>query len=135
MKRINTKIKNTNKTKTKTKTKNLKTKTHEWIKVENGIATVGLDVEVKEAIGEIVHIELPKVGKKYKKGEEICVLESSKSAFDLYAPLTGKITEVNKRLFKEIELINKEPERQGWLYKMELADLKELKDLKEPEKC
>ncbi len=116
----------------KNKTYHLKTKTQEWIKVEAGIATVGLSAEAKAAIGEIVHIELPEIGKKYKKDEEISVLESSKSAFDLYAPFSGKITEVNKRLFKEMELINKEPETEGWLYKMELADLEDLKEL---ERC
>ena len=116
----------------KTKTYHLKTKTHEWVKVEAGIAMVGLSADAKTAIGEIVHVELPQVGKKYKKEEEICVLESAKSAFDLYAPFSGRITEVNKRLFKEIALINKEPEAEGWLYKMELIDLKDLKEL---EKC
>ena len=116
----------------KTKIRHLKTKTHEWIKVEDKTATVGLSAYAKAAIGEIVHIELPKTGKKYQKGQEICLLESAKSAFDLYAPLSGKITEVNKRLFKEIDLINKEPEAQGWLYKMLLTDLNELKEL---EKC
>lgn len=116
----------------KNKTFNLKTKTHEWIKVEDKIATVGLSSYAKEAIGEIVHIELPEIEKKYKKGEEICVLESAKSAFDLYAPFGGRITEVNKNLLKEIDLINKEPETKGWLYKIELVDLKDLKEL---EKC
>lgn len=103
-----------------------KTDAHEWIKVEGKIATVGISAYAKEAMGEIVHIEMPEINRIYKKNDTICVLESQKSAFDLYAPLEGKIIEINEKLLTEVDLINQDPENRGWLYKMELVNLKAL---------
>ncbi|MFA5250597.1 MAG: glycine cleavage system protein H [Parachlamydiales bacterium] len=93
---------------------------HEWIKKKGRTITVGLKKAIKEAIGEIVFLELPQVGRTYKKGEQILVLEGAKAAFDLYAPLTGKVSAVNRRLLKQVRLLNQDPEKSGWLYRMEL---------------
>ena len=103
---------------------------HEWVKIEKNIAIVGITAYAKKEIGEIVNVELPKVGKMVKAQEEVCIIESTKSAIDVYSPVSGKIVEVNNRLIENISLINFSPEKEGWLFKVEAADLKELEGLK-----
>jgi glycine cleavage system H protein len=103
---------------------------HEWIIIEDNIATVGITAYARKEIGEIVNLDLPKVGRKVRLGEEICVIESTKSAIDIYSPLSGKIVEVNGALIKDVGLINRSPEKEGWLFKIEATDLKELEGRK-----
>lgn len=101
------------------------TESHEWITCEGKIGTVGITDHAQKELGEIVHIELPKVGGKVKAGEEVCVLESTKAAVDIYAPVSGKITAVN-------ELLRSDPTKlkgTAWLFKIELSDAKELEGL------
>ena len=101
---------------------------HEWVKVNKTVATVGLLLYAKKEIGEIVNIRLPKVGKKVKKDESICILESMKSAIDIYAPISGKIVAVNEKLKSDLNLINQDPENEGWLFKIESTDVQELEE-------
>ncbi len=77
----------------------------------------------------MVYVDLPEVGREVKKGEVVASIESVKAAADVYAPLSGKIVEVNEKLDTEPELINKDPEGEGWLFKMEISDEGELEDL------
>lgn len=103
---------------------------HEWVKIDKNLATVGITAYAKKEIGEIVNIELPEVGKEVKAHEEVCIIESTKSAIDVYCPLSGKIVAVNRKLIDNISLINTSPENEGWLFKIEVTDLDELEGLK-----
>ncbi|ACB09088.1 glycine cleavage system H protein [Thermotoga sp. RQ2] len=105
------------------------TKTHEWVVVEDKVATVGITNHAQEQLGDVVYVDLPEVGREVKKGEVVASIESVKAAADVYAPLSGKIVEVNEKLDTEPELINKDPEGEGWLFKMEISDEGELEDL------
>ncbi|MCS7174308.1 glycine cleavage system protein GcvH [Pseudothermotoga sp.] len=109
------------------------TKTHEWVKVEGKIAIVGISNHAQEKLGDVVYVELPQVGKIVKKGEAFMSIESVKAASDVYAPVSGKIVEVNQKLSNQPELINKDAEGEGWLVKIEIVDLKELSDLLDDE--
>lgn len=102
------------------------TETHEWIDIENGIGTVGITEYAQKELGEIVYVELPKVGKEVKKGQEAVVLESTKAAADVYSPVSGKIVEVNTALSEASELVNSFPEKEGWLFKLALSNPQEL---------
>lgn len=102
---------------------------HEWIKVEADIGTVGVSDHAQHELGDIVYVELPQVGKKVKSEEEVAVLESTKAAADIYCPVSGDIIEVNQRLKEMPELINESPESQGWIFKIKLSDPKELENL------
>jgi glycine cleavage system H protein len=105
------------------------TETHEWIDVQNGVAAVGVTNHAQKELGDIVYVELPKVGKQVKKGEEAAVLESTKAAADVYAPVSGLIVEVNSALVENPELVNLSPEKDGWLYKLKLSDPSEFETL------
>lgn len=110
------------------------TESHEWIAVESGVGVVGITHEAQRELGEVVHIELPSLGKEVKAGEEVAVLESTKAAADIYSPVSGKIVAVNEELLKQLEKINAAPEKEGWLYKIQLsqpAELERLLDRKE----
>jgi glycine cleavage system H protein len=103
---------------------------HEWINIEKDIVTVGITAYALKEIGEIVNVELPEIGSMVKAKEDICVLESVKSAIDIYSPVSGKIVDTNKKLEEDISILNGDPENKGWLFKIECMDLKELKELK-----
>ena len=98
---------------------------HEWIEIEGNLGTVGVTKYVKNEFGEIVYVELPLVGKKIVLGEEVAVLESTKAASDIYAPISGEITEINTALKEDLSLLNKDPEGSGWLFKMTLSSIEE----------
>lgn len=100
--------------------------THEWIRVEGKIGVVGITKHAKEELGEIVHVELPKIGAKVALGEEVCVLESTKAAADVYSPVSGKIVAVHEELRTSPQKINRDPEGEGWLFHIELERPKEL---------
>lgn len=102
------------------------TESHEWISVEEGIGLVGITKEAQKELGEVVHVELPFLGKEVKAGEEVAVLESTKAAADIYAPVSGKIIEVNRDLADVADSINQAPETEGWLFKIELSHPAEL---------
>ncbi len=105
------------------------TKSHEWIQLNGKVGTVGITEFAKNEIGDIVHIELPKAGHVIKAGEEVCVLESTKSATDIYSPVSGKITLINTALKSSPDPINRSPEKDGWLYQIELSQPKEIESL------
>ncbi len=105
------------------------TESHEWIKVENGIGTVGITDVAQDELGEIVYVELPAVGKNVKAGQEIAVLESTKAAADIYSPVSGEIIEINQKLVDFVQDINRSAEQEGWLFKIKLTDPNELDNL------
>jgi glycine cleavage system H protein len=109
------------------------TETHEWIDVKNGVGIVGVTDYAQKELGDIVYVELPKVGSEVKKGQEAAVLESTKAAADVYAPVSGKIVEVNLALKDASELVNNSPQKDGWLFKLTLADPKEFDALMDTE--
>ena len=105
------------------------TETHEWIEVEDAIGTVGITEYAQKELGDIVYVELPKVGKEVKAGDEVAVLESTKAAADVYTPVSGTIFEVNKTLEHASELVNSSAEKEGWLFKIKLSQPQELDKL------
>lgn len=107
------------------------TPSHEWIEVKEGLGTVGITAHAQKELGEIVFVQLPKIGAVLRAGEEACVLESTKAAADIYAPVSGKVVAVNDEVGKNPQVLNKSPESAGWLFKVALADLKELEKLME----
>lgn len=104
-------------------------KDHEWVKVEGGVATVGITSYAQEQLGDVVFVELPAVGKKVKAGEEAAVVESVKAASEVYAPLTGEIVGANADLEANPALVNSDPTGAGWFFKIKLSDPGELKGL------
>ena len=105
------------------------TDSHEWIQVEKDIGIVGITKYAQQELGEIVYAELPKVGSHLEVGEEAVVLESTKAAADIYTPVSGTILEINVKLKEDLQWINHDPEQQGWLFKIQLDDLRELEVL------
>ena len=94
---------------------------HEWIHVEGNIGTVGISYHAQKELVEIVYVELPQIGKLVKEGEEVCVLESTKAAADVYSPASGRVVAVNESVKQTPSLINRAAESSGWLYKIELS--------------
>ena len=105
------------------------TEDHEWIRVEGGIATVGITDYAQEQLGDLVFVELPEAGRKLTKGDVAVVVESVKAASDVYAPVDGEITEVNSALSSDPALVNSAATGDGWLWKMKLADESQLAGL------
>jgi glycine cleavage system H protein len=105
------------------------TQDHEWIRLENGIATVGITPFAQEKLGDLVFVELPNVGAKLDKGAVAATVESVKAASDVYAPIAGDVTAVNDRLVEEPGLVNSEPTGNGWLFKMKPANPAEIEAL------
>ena len=102
---------------------------HEWIDVEDDIATVGITDYAQGQLGDIVFIELPEIGALIEQGKDAAVVESVKAASDVYAPITGEITEVNPALEDDPALVNSAPEDEGWFFKMTISDEGELEAL------
>lgn len=105
------------------------TKEHEWIRVNGNIATVGISDYAQEQLGEIVFVELPDEGEEFGKDDAFGVVESVKSVNDIYSPVSGRIVEVNDPVVDSPEIVNEDPYAEGWLVKVEMSDLKELKEL------
>ena len=98
------------------------TKEHEWVEVDGDTATVGITNHAQESLGDIVFIDLPTVGKEVKSNEELCVIESVKAASDIYAPIDGEVIEINNNLNDDASIVNQDPEKNGWIFKMKIAD-------------
>jgi glycine cleavage system H protein len=96
------------------------TATHEWIDLEGAKATLGITDFAQAQLGDVVFLELPKLGTKVALGESFGVIESVKAASDLYSPAAGTVVEVNERLTENPELVNKDPYGEGWLVKLEV---------------
>jgi glycine cleavage system H protein len=95
---------------------------HEWLKLDNGQAVVGITVHAQDALGDVVFVELPEVGKTYAKGDVAGVVESVKAAADVYMPVDGTVTEVNEELRADPALANSDPLGAGWFFKITVAD-------------
>ena len=102
---------------------------HEWVRVENGTATIGISDHAQEALGDIVFAEVPAQGRALNKGDEAAVVESVKAASDVYAPIAGEVIEGNGALSDDPSLINRDPEGEGWFFKLKLSDASELDGL------
>ena len=105
------------------------TKDHEWIRVDGDIATVGISNHAQEALGDIVFAEVPEAGRKLSKGQEAAVVESVKAASDVYAPVSGEVTEGNSAVADDPSVINSDPEGGGWFFKLKLDNPGELDGL------
>lgn len=105
------------------------TKDHEWIAVEGAEATVGITDYAQSQLGDITFVELPGEGSDVGKGDSASVVDSVKAASDVYAPVSGKVTVTNAALEDQPELVNTDPEGEGWLWKMTLSDAAELEVL------
>lgn len=105
------------------------TEDHEWIRVEDGTATVGITNHAQEQLGDLVYVELPETGRTLAKGDTAVVVESVKAASDVYAPADGEVVAVNDALSLNAALVNASPDGDGWLWKMRLADPTQLDGL------
>ena len=108
--------------------------THEWVREdEDGSVLVGITDFAQSALGDVVYVELPEVDSEVEMGDEVAVVESVKAASDIYAPLSGRITEVNESLEGNPELVNADPYREGWFFRLKLRDVEELSSLMDSE--
>ena len=105
------------------------TRDHEWIRVDGDTATVGISSHAQEALGDIVFAEAPETGRKVSKGQEAAVVESVKAASDVYAPVSGEVVEGNSAIADDPSIINRDPEGDGWFFKIRLDNPAELDGL------
>jgi glycine cleavage system H protein len=94
----------------------------EWVRVEGDVVVVGISDFAQDALGELVHIELPDVGKTVSAGDSVCEVESVKAVADVYAPVSGEVIEVNTELDGNEQLVNDDPYQAGWLFKLRVSD-------------
>lgn len=109
------------------------TKSHEWVRVTGGAATIGITDHAQQELTDIVFVELPEAGRQVKAGEACAVVESVKTASDIYAPVSGEILESNKSVVDQPALANTEPYAGGWFFKIKLANPDDVKSLMSPE--
>ena len=109
------------------------TKEHEWVEMAGGQATVGISEHAAHELGDITYVELPKIGRSVKQFDTLAGIESVKAASDIYAPVSGKVVEVNQALDEAPELVNQGAEAQGWICKLEGVDEGELASLMDAE--
>ncbi len=98
------------------------TKDHEWVRLDGATATVGVTDHAQEALGDVVFVELPKPGREVADGEACAVVESVKAASDVYAPLAGRVTEINAAVVDDPALVNRAAHGDAWFFRMELSD-------------
>jgi glycine cleavage system H protein len=98
------------------------TKEHEWVTLDGDIATVGITDHAQEQLGDLVHVELPELEREVVEGESCAVVESVKAASDIYAPLAGKVVEVNETITEDPSIVNSDAEGEGWFFRLELED-------------
>ena len=104
-------------------------KDHEWIAIIDDIATVGITDHAQGSLGDIVFIDLPEINKEVVIGDDVSVIESVKAASDIFAPVDGKIIEINEKLNENSALINLDAENEGWIFKMKVSNLSQLENL------
>ena len=109
----------------------LYTPDHEWLRIEGDVATIGITDYAQTQLGDVVFVELPKVGRALKKAEAAAVVESVKAASDVYAPITGEVIEVNDALVADPSLINSDPGKAAWFFKLKIANKGDLDGLPE----
>ena len=105
------------------------TREHEWVRLEDGVAACGITDYAQSQLGDVVFVELPEVGARFARQAAAAVVESTKAANDVYAPVSGEIVAVNERLEDEPELVNASAEDQGWFFRIKLDDEGELEEL------
>jgi glycine cleavage system H protein len=109
------------------------TKSHEWVRVGGDTATIGITDHAQHELTDIVFVELPEIGRKVKAGDACAVVESVKTASDIYSPVSGEIVEINKAVVDDPALVNKEPHAGGWFFKIKLSSPTELNSLLTPD--
>lgn len=107
--------------------------THEWIRIEGDVGTVGITDHAQAELSDVVFVELPEIGKVVDAGAAVAVVESVKAASDIYSPVSGGVVEVNHALESDAALINTSPFESGWIFKLKLADSAQLESLKSPQ--
>jgi glycine cleavage system H protein len=105
------------------------TEDHEWLRIEGGVATVGITDHAQEQLGDLVFVELPAPGTRPDKGAAAAVVESVKAASDVYAPVSGEVTEINQAIVDEPALVNRDPMGEGWFFKIKISDPSQLERL------
>jgi glycine cleavage system H protein len=110
------------------------TKEHEWIKIEDEAAIIGISDFAQEQLGDIVSIELPKAGGIFRQGQTMAIIDSVKASSDIYAPISGEIIEVNEELIERPEMINQSPYDSGWIAKIKPSNMEEFGTLMTKEK-
>ena len=110
------------------------TRSHEWVRITGNTATIGITDHAQQELTEIVFVELPVAGRTLKSGEACAVVESVKTASDIYSPVSGEILEINQAVVDTPALVNREPYDAGWFFKIKLANPTELDALLSPEK-
>ena len=105
------------------------TRDHEWIRIEGGIATVGITEHAQTQLGDVVFVELPDVARNVTTGEPVAVVESVKAASDVFAPISGEVIETNGHIVGQPALVNEDAEGKAWFFKLKVADEKELAGL------
>lgn len=114
-------------------TKTYYSQSHEYVRVEDGTATIGISDHAQSQLGDIVFVELPESGRSFSKGDEAAVVESVKAASEVYSPIAGETTESNEALMDNPALANEDPEGEGWFFKIKISDEGELGALMSPE--
>jgi glycine cleavage system H protein len=107
----------------------LYTKEHEWIRVEEDLAVLGITEYAQQELGEVVYVELPETGQVFNSGDEIGTIESVKAVAEVYTPVAGEIVETNEAVVEDPELLNDDPHSEGWLVKIRFSSAADLKDL------
>lgn len=105
------------------------TKDHEWVRIEGATATVGISVHAAEQLGDVVFVELPAIGKKFKKGDDMAVVESVKAASDVYAPISGEVVEINQAIVDDPAKVNGDPQGAAWFVKLKPSNPAEADEL------
>jgi glycine cleavage system H protein len=108
-------------------------KSHEWVRVAGDVATIGITDHAQHELTDVVFVELPEIGRKIKAGDACAVVESVKTASDIYSPVSGEVTEANKAVVDDPALVNSEPYANGWFFKIKLTEPAELAALLAPE--
>jgi glycine cleavage system H protein len=109
------------------------TEDHEWINIEDHeAATVGITQHAQDALGDVVFVDLPEIGKTYQRGDAAGVVESVKAAADVKMPVTGEVVEVNEALRADPSLVNRDPMGEGWFFKVRVADMAQFDQLMDP---
>ena len=104
-------------------------KSHEWVRVDGDVATVGITDHAQHELTDVVFVELPDTGRKVKAGEACAVVESVKTASDIYSPVSGEVLETNKAVVADPALVNSDPHGEGWFYKVRLSNPAEVNEL------
>ena len=102
------------------------TKDHEWVREDDGVYVVGISAHAAEQLGDVVFVELPEAGKTFSKGDDMAVVESVKAASDIYAPISGEVTEVNQAIADEPAKVNEDPAGDAWFVKIKASNASEL---------